>query len=193
MTKKLITFLATLAVLVPLLVHIINANWSNSSPDALMANIFPFFGLLAFTLLWLHAISGVWEEKLIKMFDFDKFVHYSATLILFSIIAHPLILLLLIRFKISILFNDDVMWGALGLALLLTYDIAKPFRKSGFFSRHWNKILIISNIGFILTFFHSLELGGDLQTGFMHYLWIFYGVTAILAIVYTYTIKPLRR
>jgi hypothetical protein len=190
MNKKLITLGAALAVLAPIVAHIRNVSWGESS---LIAAIFPIFGLLAFTLLWLHAISGVFEEKLREILDFDAFVHWTASLILFSMLAHPLLLLILIKFKISLLFNDDIALGALGLLLLLSYDFFKPFKKSGSFSRHWNKILIVSNIGFVLTFFHSLELGSDLQTGFMHSLWLFYGVTAILALIYTYAVKPFRK
>ncbi len=186
-SKTLIIAGAWLAVLLPLFVHFKSSSWDGT--DSVIHTLFPAFGLLAASLLWLHAISGVWEEKLTEMFDFDFFIHTTASLILFSIIAHPLLLLILIKFHISLLFNDDVMLGALGLVLLLTYDITKPFRKSGFFSRHWNKILIVSNIGFLLTFFHSLELGSDLQSGLLRYLWMFYGITGAFAIAYTYGIK----
>jgi hypothetical protein len=51
--------------------------------------------------------------------------------------------------------------------------------------------LIISNIGFILTFFHSLNLGADLAVDPLKTIWIIYGVTAMLAIAYTYAFKPL--
>lgn len=190
MKKTLITLFAWLAVLVPVLTHLVRADWKGSLVQAL----FPAFGLLAASLLWLHAMSGVWEEKLVRMFDFDRFVQWTASLILFSIVAHPLLLLILVKFDFGLLFgswNWPLMFGVFGFLLLISYDITKPFRKSGFFSRHWNKILIVSNIGFLLTFFHSLELGSDLQTGFLRYLWIGYGVTGTLAILYTYGIKKL--
>jgi len=164
--------------------------------DEILANIFPIFGLIAFTLLWLHSISGAFEEYLRERFGnvrFDAFVRWTAMIILVSIILHPLLLLVLIDFNLPILFSGDstgIYLGIIGLALLLTYDIGKALKRYQFFSRNWRGILIISNIGFILTFFHSLKLGSDLQSGGAKILWIFYGVTAIPAIIYTYAVKP---
>ncbi len=79
--------------------------------------------------------------------------------------------------------------GILGFLLLITYDVGKALKRYDFFVRHWNKILVVSTIGYILTFLHSLMLGSDLQRGFLRGLWIFYGTTAILATIYTYGLK----
>jgi hypothetical protein len=192
MTKKLIVLGAVLAVATPILVHIRNVDWANSS---LLVAIFPIFGLLAFTLLWLHAISGVFEERLREMFDFDAFVHWTALTILVSILLHPLLLLILLDFDVVGIWagGTGIRLGIIGFFLLITYDIGKFLKQRQFFSKNWRAILIISNIGFILTFFHSIMIGSDLQSGFLRYLWIFYGVTAILAIIYTYGVKPFRR
>jgi hypothetical protein len=190
MNKKLIMLGATLAVIVPILAHIRNVPWGESS---LLASIFPIFGLLAFTLLWLHSISGVFEERLREIFDFDSFVRWTALAIFMSILLHPILLLFTIKFNVGLLFSGDstpIILGIIGLALLLTYDIGKMLKKYEFFSKNWTAILIVSNIGFIFTFFHSIKIGSDLQTGFMRWLWIFYGVTAIISIFYTYAIKP---
>lgn len=191
MIKKLVILGATLAVLAPIAVHVRDVPWGNSS---LIAALFPVFGLLAFTLLWLHAMSGVFEEWLRARFDFDAFVHYTSLIILASIILHPLLLLIIAQFNVLAIFAPGehqlaLFLGLFGLLLLLTYDIGKALKKHEFFSKNWNAILIISNIGFILTFFHSLMLGSDLQSGPLRVLWIFYGTTAILGIIYTYGIK----
>src|SRR4051812_6135163 len=98
--RILVPLAAISAVLVPLLVHLHATTWHNGTP--LLQNIFPFFGLLAASLLWLHAISGVWYEKLEKLFNMDRFVHWTATLIFFSIILHPLLLLILVKFDFSL-------------------------------------------------------------------------------------------
>jgi hypothetical protein len=188
MAKKLVILAAIVAVLVPVGVHIINAPWENSS---LIAAVFPIFGLLAFTLLWLHAISGAFEGWLRERFNFDTFVHWTATIILVSILLHPILLLILLKGNIAMILSGGLpIWlGLIGLVLLLTYDIGKALKKYEFFTKNWNWILIISNIGFVLTLFHSLKIGSDLQSGFMRSLWIFYGVTAIAALVYTYGVK----
>ena len=195
MNKKLIKYLiavfACLAVLYPLWIVIRDSTWAFNS--TLILNLFPLFGLIAFSLLWLHAISGVFEPWLRKQIDFDRFVSVTASLILICLIFHPLLLLLNTGFKFVPIFfyGKFYIWLAIiGWLLLITYDISKPLKKKyDFFIRNWNNILLISNIGFLLTFFHSLGAGGDLQSGPLKLIWIFYGTTAIIAIIYTYGIK----
>lgn len=189
MAKKLVTLGVALAVILPLAAHIRNVSWGDSP---LLAGIFPLFGLLAFTLLWLHAISGVFEEWLRERFDFDAFVHWTSIAILVSILLHPLLLLILVRFDFLAIFAGHALAISLGLAglvLLLTYDVGKALKRYDYFNRNWRGILIVSTIGFILTFFHSLLIGEDLQGGFLRKLWLFYGITGIAATIYTYGIK----
>lgn len=192
LTKYLILAFAYLAVLYPLWVRLSNSPLVFDS--TLPLNLFPYFGLAAFSMLWLHAISGAFEEWLRKYINFDHFVEITSTLILICIIAHPLLLLIGFGFNIGniyLVYGTFYIWLAIaGWLLLITYDIGKKLKKYDFFVKNWNKILIISNIGFILTFFHSLGIGSNLQSGPLRIIWIFYGATAILAIIYTYAIKP---
>lgn len=184
-----------LAVGYPLWVRYAEISWSLDL-DSILYNLFPGFGLLAFSLLWLHSISGVFEPWLRNNFNFDRFVYQTAILIFISIIAHPLLLLMLIDFKFEQLFSSASVFyirlGLIGWLLLITYDIGKILkRKYEFFVHHWHNILLISTIGFLVTFFHSLWIGSDLQAGPLRLIWIFYGVTAILATIYTYGYKRL--
>lgn len=156
--------------------------------------LFPWFGITAFCLLWLHAISGVFEGWLRARINFDRFISITATIILICIIAHPLLLLVTFEFNVAGIFASygvlPISLGIAGWLLLISYDIWKPFKRyNQFFVRHWNKVLIISNIGFIIIFFHSLSIGSNLQSGPLRIVWIFLGITGALAIIYTYAIK----
>ena len=195
--KTIITYgfriFASLAVLYPLWVAGRDINWSLGS--MFVFTLFPLFGILAFTLLWLHVVSGVFEPWLRQYIDFDRFVQNTSLLIFVSIILHPLLLLIPVGFNFNqvLTYSKFYIWLAIiGWLLLITYDIGKLLKKKyNFFVRNWNKILLISNVGFVLTFFHSLSIGDDLQMGPLRIVWIFYGVTAILGIIYTYGIKRL--
>src|SRR3989344_3092533 len=158
----------------------------------MIATIFPLLGITAFFFLWIHSMMGVFEPWLRQRIAFDDFVHWTSLVILLCIILHPLLFLILIKFNLALLFSGNPTGVILGIAaflLLITYDIGKMLKKHEFFARNWNTILVVSTVGFILSFFHSLMLGEHLQFGPLRALWIFFGTTAILATIYTYGIK----
>lgn len=190
--KYSIVAFAYLAVLYPLWIRFKNLNWALDF-NLLLFNLFPMLGMAAFTLLWLHVLSGAFEPWLKKHFDFDRFVHNTSILIFIFIILHPLLLLIGLDFN----FNELFLYGAkhiwfaiIAWILLITYDIGKVLQKYNFFTRNWKNILLISTIGFLLTFFHSIGLGSDLQSGTLRIIWIIYGITGIAAAIYVYGIKP---
>jgi len=174
-----------LVVLVPL--EIVISNRASVFADDLLNNLFPLFGILSFTILWLHVISGVFEEKLRTLFNFDLYVKHTAQVVFISILAHPLLLFLAYDLDLLGIIGVYGSWpirlGVTAWLLLITYDVGRLLQKREFFSRHWRKILFISTIGIIVAFFHSFTIGGDLQEGPLRALWIIYGVTAILATI----------
>jgi hypothetical protein len=199
--NKLALFLIWLfviaAVVYPLWAVISVTDWSNNDFKTFLQNIFPLLGILAASLLWVHSISGVFENWIRKHINFDAFISTTATIILISMLLHPILLLISFGFNLSQIFTsfghlDDIFIGLCALILLLSYDVGKYLKKHGsnFFANNWNWILIISNVGFLLVFIHSLAIGGDLQSGAVRVVWKSYGITALLAIVYTYLLRP---
>jgi hypothetical protein len=190
-TKYLLIAFAALSIFYPLWERARHLNWGLDS--TLIFNLFPLFGLAAFALLWLHVIGAAFEPWLRKHINFEGFVESTSSLILVLMLLHPLFLLIGTNFSVNNIFltygKPYILVGATGLLLLLTYDIGKALREREFFIRHWNKVLFVSTVGFILIFFHSLELGSDLQSGALRIVWIFYGVTAIISATYVYILK----
>src|SRR3989344_4367537 len=107
MNRRLIRYaiagFAYLVVLYPLWVRYNSISWSFSL-DTIIYNIFPGLGLTAFAILWLHAISGVFEPWLRKYFDFDLYVRNTSIVILASIILHPLLFLVMSDFNFGRIF-----------------------------------------------------------------------------------------
>jgi hypothetical protein len=185
-----------LATLYPLFARYSTA--STLSDDGLLLTLFPYLGLIAFVLMWLHVVGSVFQTWLERHINFQAFTDYSSIIVLICIVLHPLLLFLhlgLNRLGDVFLYGPALyIWlGIIAWCTLIIYDIgklAKFLARSQFFYRHWNKILLISTIGFLIAFFHSLGLGSDLQSfGPLRLLWIFYGITGILATIYTYGIK----
>lgn len=185
--RYLIILVSYLAVLYPLWVRLKDLEWNSG----LYFNLFPIFGLLAFCIMWLHVVGGALRTWLEKYIDFELFVHRTSMLVLICLILHPLLLFIAVGGVAPVIAgNSPYIWlGIIGWFLLITYDIGKIFRERKFFMRNWHWVLIISTIGFILIFFHSLELGGDLQSGPLRNIWILYGVTAMAAAIYNYGVK----
>jgi hypothetical protein len=190
--KYSVIVFSCLAFFYPLFVRVGNTNWEQGD---MAAKLFPLFGLAAFALLWLHVVGAGLQWWLKKYVDFEGFVHRTSPLILTLILLHPLLLFITFGFSVKgILLSYGLLYillAVIGWLLLLTYDIGRAFKAREFFIRHWNKVLILSTIGFFLTFFHSLGIGGDLQHGPLRFVWIFYGVTAFASAFYAYVIKPL--
>jgi hypothetical protein len=188
--RRVIIICSALAVLYPALVRVTSLEWSG---DTFLGNLFPLFGLLAFTMLWLHIVGAGLEGWLRQYVDFEAFVEKTSFLILILMLLHPMLALVTYDFNLGVLGGEYGVWfvrlGLVGLALLLVYDVGRALKSRAFFIRHWQKVLIVSTIGFFIIFYHSLSIGSDLQTGFLRILWIFYGVTAALSFIYAYFIK----
>jgi hypothetical protein len=144
-------------------------------------------------MLWLHIVGAGLEGWLRKHVDFEAFVERTSYLIFILMLLHPILALVTYDFDIYVLGGEYGVWfvrlGVVGLALLLVYDVGRALRNKAFFIRHWQKVLIVSTIGFFVIFYHSLSIGSDLQSGFLRILWIFYGVSAALSFIYAYFIK----
>jgi len=190
--KYFISVLAYLAVLYPMSVWYMRVDLTFDK--FLPLTLFPALGLMAFSIMWLHVVGGALQGWLEKYFNFEKFISRSSKAVLILIISHPLLLFAGVGFsnlRFIFQFNEPkYIWIAiLAWFVLVGYDVSKRFKNRDFFAKHWEAVKFISTVGFFLVFFHSLGLGGDLQAGLLRYIWIFYGVTATAATIYTYGIK----
>ncbi|MDD3662161.1 MAG: hypothetical protein PHG63_03790 [Candidatus Dojkabacteria bacterium] len=184
--------IASVAVLYPAAVW-----FQNSRPDIRsmsLNDLFPVFGLIAFSLMWLHIVGGAMRTFLEKYINFGNFVSKTSIAVLILILLHPLLFLIdLAPAQIVSVFTSGqpvYLWLALiALIIFVSYDIAKLFKTGKFLSAHWHAVKFISTLAFFLIFFHSLGLGTDLQSGPLRYVWMFYGITAALATLYTYVLK----
>ena len=166
--------------------------------NTLLLNLFPVFGLLAISTMWLHIVGGALRPWLEKYIDFQRFVSKSSVIVLFLIILHPLLLFTGIGFQnagsvLGLYDSKYIRLAIIAWFILVGYDVAKRFKNRQFFVKHWETVKLISTIGFFLALSHSLGLGSDLQAGPLRSVWIFYGVSAAIAAVYTYGVRRFLR
>lgn len=190
--RGILCLVAFIAVFYPVYVWFQSAGLFASS--SIYMRIFPVFGLMSFSIMWLHVVGGAVENFLGRYVDFRKFVNQTSAVVLLFLILHPLLFFVNLTFpqinKLLTTGKSVYIWVAIvAWTVFIVYDIAKIFKNRRFLSKNWKIIKFVSTLGFFLVLFHSLNLGSNLQEGSLRYVWIFYGVTAAIATFYTYVIK----
>ncbi len=170
-------------------------NWSFSNVTAL--TIFPLFGLIAFSLMWVHYVSGFIRDTWFPGASTKKSFTITSIAVLALILLHPALLIAQLYRQGSGLppesYSDyvssaNVMFvtlGVIGLAGLLTFESKRFFGKKDW----WKYIATISDVSILLIVIHSLQIGQHLQSGWFRYVFYFYVVTLIACIVRIYVIK----
>jgi len=191
--KTAIILGAAFAVLYPLWVWLTSITFPLSSPFILIAQA---WGLLAFTLMWLHIVAGPFKQRLLSIFPkFELWMTLSSFIVLLSIILHPLLMLVGISKLIGIVeffatASMPIWLAIIAWFMFISYDIARIFKKRLLKTRTWFVITLIATLGWFLILYHSLSLGSHLQEGLLRMLWYFFGATGTAAAITTYGIKP---
>ncbi len=180
-----LTILSAFVVGYPLFVWYINTSFS--ADRWLLLSVFPAFGLIAFTIMYLHIIGRPFKHVLEQYAAFDLFERVSSYIVLVAILLHPALrTLFFLMNDVSISYTLPIVLGIIGFFMLVTYDLGKAFIRNQWVREHWWLIDVVSTLGFYVIWVHSLLLGSELQTGFLRSLWIFYGVSALVASAYTF-------
>ena len=197
-SRKLEVILWSLYTIVSLLAIYIwgsRLSWDFSNLTGL--TVFPLFGLLAFSLMWVHYVSGFVRDTWFPGASTKKSFSITTTIVLALILLHPTLLIVQLYKQGSGLppgsYKDYVaagnvgyvLLGTLGLAGLLTFEFKRFFSKKSW----WKYVSVVSDIAILLIVVHSLKLGQHLQTGWFRYLWYFYIITLVAAIIRIYVLK----
>lgn len=154
---------------------------------------FPLFGILAFSLMWVHyAVDFI--ERLAEFTPAGKYLAITRYLVLFFIIMHPG-LLAYERWQQGFGFPPGSVIGYEGamLALWVIVGIMAWVVFMGFELHHWYReerwfkfIMYATDAAMIAIVFHALKLGGEVQSGWFHYVWIFYAISLVVFILKAY-------
>lgn len=168
-------------------------SWEFSSLS--LYQLFPLFGLLAFSLMWAHYVaaalrkhSGVSKESLKSFFDL------TSILVLVFILLHPGLLAYQLwqdglglppnsyfQFVSSAL-KISIIAGMISWLAFIAYEFRRKFNKQAW----WRYVQYASDAAMLLIFVHALRLGGNLQSGWFRYIWLLYGISLFVILLYTY-------
>lgn len=158
--------------------------------------LFPLFGLLAFTFMWTHFVSGA-IRRLIGAAKETLRTFFIVTnwLVLAFILLHPGIFMFTLwadglgfpptsylSIYVDLGARIALFMGTLSLIAFLAYELRRKFRKA-----KWWRFVEYANIAAMFAIlFHALTLGGEVASGWFMVIWIVYGVTLVASIGYNY-------
>lgn len=156
--------------------------------DAVNAyQFFPVLGLLAFSLMWAHYIVGSVKHTLLAGADLTRYFSWTSYAVLVALALHPGIL-------VYQLFRDgfglppasyehfvapSLSWatllGTVCLLIFLAFELRRWYREKPW----WQYVVSAGDAAMLGIFYHGLRLGSQLQGGWYHWVWWFYGVTLL--------------
>lgn len=157
--------------------------------------LFPLFGLIAFSLMWSHYMTAALRQY----FKLDRALvksYFEATsaVVLAAILLHPGLLAYQVwrdggglppGSTLNYLPPSKdfyILIAMFSFFVFLTYELRRFFDKKPW----WKFVQYASDIAMILIYIHSLNVGSQLQAGWLKIVWIFYGFTLAIALGYIY-------
>ena len=151
--------------------------------------VFPIFGLYAFTLLWTQLLIGPNAILFRKVQPKITIFHHRQGIFIFLLVlTHPT--LILIAFGLyqylgyKFLPKPLVLYAFLGtvaLGFLTVTAVTAILSRLSFLKYKWRMFHFLNYVVFTLAWIHSWNLGSDIQSTNLKYLWIFFGVTALFS------------
>jgi len=159
-------------------------------------DIFPVFGLLAFSIMWAHYMVGAAARYYqIEKPVLARYYSWSALAVLAALLLHPgLLIWQLWRDGLGLPVNyvaPDlrlfVIIGQIAFLLFLAYEFHRKYESRSW----WHYVARLSDLAMILVLIHGYVLGKDMLPDWFMALWLVYGVLLLAAIGYA-TIKRFR-
>lgn len=191
-TKQYITIIEW--VLGSLVVVLPAAAWVSQADlgDLSLYEIFPPLGLIAFGLMWTHFVMGALRRYSGAHKKHDLYMNASMGLVLALLLLHPGLLWLALymdgyglppqsyitAYSTQLGF---VVLGTIALTIFLAFELKRFFGKKSW----WKYIEWLQIVGMTAIFIHAIGLGNELRIDWFMLVWLFYGVTLAVSIIYS--------
>ena len=168
-------------------------NWQFSGLSTYQ--IFPVLGLLAFSLMWAHYMTGLMRRTFLKGVNLSQYFNWTGYVVLVAIVLHPGLLTyqrwrdgfgLPPGSETGYVANGMAWIVVLGMTSLLVF-LAFEFRRWFSHKKWWKFVPMAGDIAMIAIFYHGLELGTQTHIGWFRTVWWFYGLSLIGVLIFTYS------
>jgi len=161
--------------------------------------LFPFFGLLAFGLMWSHYMTAAARILLkVDKSEVKDYFEITSLVVLFAIILHPGLLIWQLwrdgfglppQSYLENYVSPPLKWAAILGTISFVIFIAYEFRRKFKNKKWWVYVQAASDMAMVFIFIHALKLGRNLQSGWPLVVWSGYGLTILIALGYIYMDK----
>lgn len=160
--------------------------------------LFPLFGLLAFSLMWGHyVVAALRIYYKIDKKHLKAYFEITSLAVLAAILLHPGLLAWQLwrdglglppASEINFVGSDmkgAVIIGLISLVIFLAYELRRKFDQKPW----WKYVQYSSDGAILLIVLHSLRLGSHLRLGWYLGIWYLYAISLVVALAYIYLDK----
>ena len=170
--------------------------WSLSALNTY--SFFPLLGLVGYSVMWSQYVTSTLKKSFYKDTRLDRFFTQNRDIAVTAIALHPA-LLVYAQFRNghglppgsyeSFVVASNAWVTLLGTASLVIFLTFSLYRWCGQKS-WWKYVTRAGDAAMVAMFYHGLRLGSQLQSGWYHYVWIFYGISLAGILLRKYVLLP---
>lgn len=166
-------------------------------------DIFPLFGLMAFSLMWTHYVTGA-IRRLMHMNSrtLRRYFQVTSGLVLVLLLLHPGIFLAMLwldgfglppfsywEVYAGLFERFALLLGTISLFVFLGFEFYRKYKAATW----WRYVEYANMAAMGAIFYHALTLGGELELGWFRLVWFVYGATFVAAVIIRFLMKGKRR
>lgn len=159
--------------------------------------VFPLFGLLAFSVMWSQYIVSHLKGDFLKGIRTRTYFKITGYIVLIAIIFHPS-LLITQRYidgyglppesyltYVAQASRFAVLVGSFSFFIFISFELRRFFSKRSW----WKYVEYAVDVAMLAILYHSLTLGTQLHEVWLRTIWYFYGITLIYVLFRKYQKK----
>jgi glucan phosphoethanolaminetransferase (alkaline phosphatase superfamily) len=155
---------------------------------------FPLFGLVAFSILWSqYVVLAMAKAFGIKTKALGKYFSVTGWVFLTAIFLHPGLLIWqlwrdgfglppesYLKHYVAPGLEWAALLGSVSFLIFLAYELHRWYGERSW----WKYIAYLTDIAAVAIFIHSFKLGTTIHSGWFRGVWIIYGVTLLISLMY---------
>lgn len=171
--------------------------WQSFGGNVKLSNytLFPLFGLMAFSLMWGHYVVGALRRYFaVPKQALKSYYKTTSWAVLFFILLHPGLFIYQLwadgygvppnsyKSYVAATAVWAIMLGTIAFFIFLMFETKKVFGKNPW----WKLVEYAQILAMVLIYVHALKLGGELQTEWYKTVWVFYGLSFVISVMYNF-------